>query len=334
MISNATITGKNIDEAIKHLEQNEVVGIPTETVYGLGANAFSEKAIQKVFAVKKRPYSNPLIVHVDRIAEVKQLVRDVPDTAEALLESFSPGPLTLLLKKNSLISNLVTAGRFEVAIRIPSHPLTLELLRRVDFPLVAPSANLFTTISPTHPTHVVKNFFGKIPYVLDGGACPVGIESTVVGFEKDGTPVIYRQGAISAEEVKLVTGKVRMKNSSGTGISPGTHLHHYAPYTPLFLVDKFYPLKNYSLSRTGVLCFNRFYKDLPLVNQFVLSATGKLEEAARNLYKGLHYLDEQKLDVIVAEVCPDIGIGKAINDRLRRAAHIFKPKFYNEHSGI
>jgi L-threonylcarbamoyladenylate synthase len=318
-----TVIGTDIDKAIYHLERNELVGIPTETVYGLAGNAFSEKAVAKIFAAKQRPSNNPLIVHVDRIAEVKQLVREVPDAAEALLEHFSPGPLTLVLKRNSLISGLVTANRAEVAIRIPAHPITLALLRKIDFPLAAPSANLFSAISPTHPRHVLKNFNGRIPYILDGGSCDVGIESTVVGFDNEGTPVIYRQGAITAEEIALVAGKVQVKTGNSKA-SPGMSPYHYAPKTPLQLVDRFSPLLNFDNRRIGLLCFNRYYRDVPLANQFVLSATGNLQEAAKNLYRGLHYLDNLKLDILVAESCPAVGLGKAINDRLQRAGNAFR----------
>lgn len=321
-----TIIGTDIDEAIYHLERNELVGVPTETVYGLAGNAFSEKAIEKVFATKQRPSNNPLIVHVDRIAEVKQLVREVPDAAEALLEHFSPGPLTLVLKRNALISSLITANRAEVAIRIPAHPATLNLLRKIDFPLVAPSANLFSTISPTHPNHVMKNFNGKIPYILDGGSCDVGIESTVVGFDKEGTPVIYRQGAITAEEIGLVAGKVQIK-CGNSNISPGRSPYHYSPRTPLQVVDRFSPLLNFDNRRIGLLCFNRYYRDVPLFNQFVLSPSANLQEAAKNLYRGLHYLDDLKLDILIAENCPPVGLGKTINDRLQRASNAFRPTF-------
>ena len=320
-----TKTGTDIDEAIKHLERGDLVAIPTETVYGLAANAYSEKAVEKIFTVKRRPATNPLIVHVDRIAEVKAIVRDMPETAELLLEHFAPGPITLLLPKNALIPGIVNAGRVDVAIRIPSHPVTLELLRRLDFPLVAPSANLFGTISPTMPEHVLKNFDGQIPYILDGGACEVGIESTVVGFEKDGTPLIFRQGAITAEEIRRVTGKIGARGNQG-GASPGLLPFHYSPTTPLLLTTGIEAaLSRYEHKRVGLLSFSQLYPGLPRHHQFVLSPQRNLAEAARNLYRGLHYLDELQLDVLLAEQLPDTGLGRALNDRLQKASFQYMP---------
>lgn len=319
-----TVIGKDIAVAIQHLLNDELVGMPAETVYGLAANGFSEKAVSHVYAIKQRPSSNPLTVHVDRIAEVKQVVRDMPDTAEALLARFSPGPLTVLLKKNSFLPNSVTAGRAEVAIQIPAHPLTLELLRRIDFPLVAPTASFSLSTPPTHPYHVVKNFDGKIPYVLDGGLCEAGIESTVVGFEPDGTPVIYRLGVITPEEIEAVAGRAKIHGANGNVASPGSLLSAYVPKTPLYLADRFYPLRNYDVQRTGVLCFNRYYSDVPLANQFVLSPRSNSEEAAKNLYPGLRYLDSLQLDVMIAELCPPTSFGSVVNDRLQRAAYPFQ----------
>lgn len=316
-----TVIGNDIDVAISYLEGDALVGLPTETVYGLAANAFSEKAVASVFAVKQRPANNPLIVHVDRIAEVKQLVQEMPEMAEALLEHFAPGPITVLLKKNALLPPNVTAGRFEVAIRIPSHPQTLELLRRIDFPLVMPSANLHTTISPTHPQHVLKNFYGAIPYILDGGPCEVGLESTIVGFDPDGVPVIYRQGAITEEEIRLVTGAVRVKGMPAGVTLPGSAPLHYAPRTRTFLVSASTAVETAVPHRTGVLSFKNYHPGIPQANQFILSNRGDLREAARNLYRGLHHLDEQNFDLIIAEECPPQGLGRIINERLRRAAH-------------
>jgi L-threonylcarbamoyladenylate synthase len=316
-----TQTGTDIRLAVYYLSNDELVGIPTETVYGLAANAFSETAIAKVFQVKQRPASNPLIVHVAGIEDIRPLVSHVPATAEALLKQFSPGPLTVLLKKNPRLPGSVSGGRAEVAFRIPAHPLTLALLRSTGFPLVAPSANLYTTISPTHPSHVLKNLSGKIPYILDGGSCTVGIESTVVGFDEDETPVIYRHGAVTPAEIKSMTGRVRVNEQPAKVLSPGQARLHYSPKTPLYLTDHFQPLPGYNLQRTGILCFKTIYPGVPAAHQFVLSTKGDLAEAARNVYKGLHYLDELRLEVLVAEKCPEVGLGNAINDRLTRAAN-------------
>lgn len=321
MMEFETEIGTSVEQAVGFLQQDELVAIPTETVYGLAANAFSEKAIHKVFAVKQRPASNPLIVHVESISAIRQLVTHFPETAKALLERFSPGPLTVLLKKNLRLPDAVSGGRPEVAFRIPAHSITLALLRSTGFPLVAPSANLYTTISPTEPSHVLKNLQGKIPYILDGGKCTVGIESTVVGFDEVDGPVIYRQGAITPEQIKEVAGSVKFNTSEKSVLSPGQARLHYSPATPLYLVDRFEPLPGYQTERTGILCFDHFYPGVPREHQFVLSAKSDLEEAARNVYRGLHYLDDLKLDVLVAERCPPVGLGHAINDRLTRAAN-------------
>ena len=316
-----TKIGTSIAEAVHYLKQDQLVGMPTETVYGLAANAFSETAIQKVFDVKRRPAFNPLIVHVENGEAISALVQHFPDVANVLLQKFAPGPLTVLLKKNERLPDLVSGGRPHVAFRIPAHPMALALLRSTGFPLVAPSANLYTTISPTQPLHVLKNLDGAIPYILDGGPCEVGIESTVVGFDDEETPVIYRQGAVTADQIAEVAGRVRMNTEESAMVSPGQARLHYSPKTPLLLADRFSLPPGYRSERTGVLCFNHFYPEVPLANQFILSEKSDLEEAARNVYAGLHYLDDLKLDILVAEKCPQEGLGKAINDRLARAAN-------------
>jgi len=318
-----TEIGRDTAKAAAWLQAGELVGMPTETVYGLAANACMESAVRRVFAVKNRPLHNPLIVHTDEVEKIRPFVTEIPDAALALLRHFAPGPLTVLLPASRRLPSVVNNGKRELAFRIPAHPLALGLLGLLDFPLVAPSANVFTSISPTEPRHVLKNFDGRIPYILDGGASQVGIESTVVGFDPEGAPLIYREGAITAEQIALVTGTVRYNGHKEAQLSPGMHLHHYAPKTPLLLTPAFRPLPQYATERTGILCFSGTYPEVPLRNQFVLSAEGNLEEAARNLYRGLHYLDELGLDVLVAETCPPVGLGKAINDRLGRAAYIF-----------
>jgi L-threonylcarbamoyladenylate synthase len=315
----------DVNKAVVLLSNNELVAIPTETVYGLAGNACSAKAIRKIFEVKQRPATNPLIVHVDSIEKITPYITFIPATAKKLLENFSPGPLTVLLPGNGKLPQLVNSGRRDVAFRIPGHPLTLNLLKRLEFPLVAPSANIFTTISPTTPDHVMKNFAGKIQLILDGGNCSVGIESTVVGFDENETPVIYRQGAITAEQIVSVTGSVLEKTAGKEQLSPGMMLHHYSPKTPMLLVDKLemnFPT-GLDVSTIGVLCYTKNVKQVPKDQQVLLSVNSDLEEAAKNLYKSLHQLDEMGLTLIIAEKLPNIGLGKAINDRLQRAAYPF-----------
>ncbi|MER3463915.1 MAG: threonylcarbamoyl-AMP synthase [Chitinophagaceae bacterium] len=317
-----TIIDNDIIQAASFLAADELVGIPTETVYGLATNACSETAVAKIFTVKQRPFSSPLIVHVDNYEKIKPFVRYIPETAKPLFNAFSPGPLTVLLEGNGVLPTVVNDGRKLIAFRIPAHELTRTLLQAIPFPLVAPSANKFTTISPTTPQHVLKNFDGEIPYILDGGHCTVGIESTVVGFEENESPVIYRQGAITAEKIKSVVGRIASHKANDDTPSPGLLKHHYSPKTPLILVDdlKQLPLE-VALGRTGILAFNHYHSAIPRKQQFILSIQSNLNEAAQNLYKGLHYLDELSLDTIIAEKLPNIGIGIAINDRLQRAVH-------------
>lgn len=316
-----TQIGPDLAPAIALLNSNDVVAIPTETVYGLAGNAYSDEAIRKIYAIKNRPLHNPLIVHVSEVSRIAEIAFDIPELAWRLLERFSPGPLTLLLPKKPIISDLVTAGLPRVAVRIPAHPLALELLQNLDFPLAAPSANPFGYISPTSPEHVLKQLGGKIAYILDGGICDKGIESTVVGFE-DGKPIIHRLGAVSEEDIRSVAENavVRDKESAAPA-SPGMLPYHYSPATRLVLAeDSVEVLGGLQPHEVGALAFTRYRPDIPEQNQIILSAAGNFDEAARNLYSALHALDALNLKLIVAEPLPERGLGRAINDRLRRAA--------------
>lgn len=316
-----TLIGKDLPFAIELLTKNELVAIPTETVYGLAGNAFSDMAVRKIYTVKNRPFSNPLIVHISHMDKLSALVENVPTVAWQLLEAFSPGPLTILLLKKDIIPGIVTSGLKHVAIRIPKHELALELLQNLTFPLAAPSANPFGYISPTKPEHVMKQLKNKIPYILDGGICNRGIESTVIGFE-DEVPVIYRLGAISIEEVKKIYKKIVIKDKvEKAPLAPGMLAYHYSPSTKLILVKDFENvIKDFSPKDIAVIAYTKYVDGVPKENQFVLSPSGNLEEAAKNLYQALHYLDEKKLKIIMAEKLPDEGLGRAINDRLQRAS--------------
>lgn len=321
-VSSLPHIGTDIAHAADLLRRDEVVAVPTETVYGLAANAFSERAVTRVFEVKNRPKHNPLIVHLAHADRLAAVVREVPDVAWRLLEIFSPGPLTLLLPKQPTISDVVTAGLPQVAVRIPAHPLTQELLHALEFPLAAPSANPFGYISPTSAQHVARQLGQRVPYILDGGPCAKGIESTVVGFDGE-RPVLYRLGAISREQLmEALDQDVPVRNHEEVRpMGPGMLAHHYAPNTRLVLTDApgreaaFFPPQE-----VGVLVFRNPVEGVPEHQQFVLSPEGNVDEAARNLYHALHYLDALNLCVLVAELMPAEGIGLAINDRLRRAA--------------
>lgn len=317
-----TQIGVDLSFAVELLTHDEVVAIPTETVYGLAGNAFSKNAIKKIYTTKKRPFSNPLIVHVTDVSKINEIAKDIPEIAWKLLEKFSPGPLTVLLPKKDNILDEVTAGLKEVAIRIPNHQLTLELLKKLDFPLVAPSANPYGYISPTKPEHVFKQLGGKIPYILDGGNCEKGIESTVVGFD-NGKTIIYRQGAISIEMILEVTKDVIVKDTEKEKpLSPGMVPHHYSPHTRLILTENPAEIaKQFKPEEVAVVTFQKKLEFIPQENQLVLSNTRNLNEAAQNLYNALHLLDNKNLKVIIAEKLPNEGIGKAINDRLSRASY-------------
>lgn len=312
--------GTDITIAVRHLEAGKLVAIPTETVYGLAGNALDENAVTKIFKTKNRPTFDPLIVHTDSIEKVQGFVTAMSSEALLLAHYFWAGALTLLLPKKSVISDLVTSGSPLVAIRIPNHPLTLTLLKNLAFPLAAPSANPFGYISPTTSLHVAAQLGDKIPYILDGGECALGLESTIVGFE-DGVPTIYRKGGISVEAIEKVIGKVQVKTfSSSNPQAPGMLKSHYAPRIPLILGDIEKLIPQYENHKIGILSFQKQFTQIPKNQQITLSVSGNLEEAAKHLFAAMRELDQLNLDIILAELLPEKELGRAINDRLRRAA--------------
>ena len=312
--------GKSVETAVHLLEKGELVAIPTETVYGLAANALNEKAVLEIFKVKNRPQFDPLIVHVASMAKAKELAETFPEKAEKLAATFWPGPLTLLVKKKSFIPDLVTSGLDTVAIRCPDHDLTRALLQALSFPLAAPSANPFGYISPTRPAHVNEQLGEKIKYILDGGDCAVGIESTIIGFENE-VPMVYRLGGLNLEKIESVIGKVSVQlNSSSNPKAPGQLQSHYAPTKKMKLGNINDLLRLYGTERVGVITFQKHMENIDGDHQIILSPTGNLEEAAQKLFASLRTLDKNDIDMILAEEVPDVGLGKAINDRLRRAA--------------
>lgn len=317
----ATI-GTDIEKAKSYLNASDVIGMPTETVYGLAGNALDIEAITKIFTVKNRPTFDPLIVHTNSVQRLQEFVTDIPPLAYQLLEAFSPGPLTLLLPKHSVIPDLVTAGSERVAVRIPNHPLALTLLESLDFPLAAPSANPFGYISPTTAQHVAQQLGDSVPYILDGGASSIGVESTIVGFEQ-GETVIYRLGGISVEAISLLVGMVKiMPHSSSRPDAPGMLLSHYAPRKPFVLGNIAELREKYGEKTVGVLTFSHYQKDMSLQHQRVLSANGSTTEAAQNLFAAMRYLDASDVQLIIAELVPEEGLGRAVNDRLKRAAAV------------
>lgn len=312
--------GKDINKAAALLEAGELVAIPTETVYGLAANALNESAVVKIFEAKNRPFFDPLIVHLANIEQIPLFTQNMPEKARELARHFMPGPLTLLLEKNDRVPDLVTAGSPLVAIRIPRHPLSLELLANLSFPLAAPSANPFGYISPTTAQHVDQQLGELIPYILEGGPCEIGLESTIVGFQENEV-VVHRKGGIPVEAIESIIGKVSVQtHSTSNPNSPGRLESHYAPATPIFLGDIRTLLKAYAGKKVGIISFQDPYQDLEVTARVVLSEKGDFNEAARNLFSGMRWLDGQALDVILASWAPEKHLGRAINDRLGRAA--------------
>ena len=317
-----TLITSNINKAIELLDNEDVVAIPTETVYGLAGNIYSDKALKKIYALKKRPSYNPLIVHIKSISDLNLVACEVPNKALKLADAFWPGPLTLILKKQPTISDIVTAGKPTVAVRIPNHPVALELLKKLDYPVAAPSANPFTSISPTTAQHVFDFFDSELKLILEGGSCSKGVESTIVGF-KDEEVILYRHGSTSIEAIEKVIGKVKIfTNDDVTPDAPGMLKKHYSPKTRIIISDSIEEsMKLHSSKKIGLLLFNTENVGLKVECLEILSKESNLEEAASNLYAALHRLDKCNLDLIIAEKFPNKGQGKTINDRLDRAAN-------------
>jgi len=312
--------GTDIKKAAQLLRDGQLVAIPTETVYGLAANALDADAVLRIFEAKGRPKFDPLIMHLHDAEAVRAHVCDIPPQAELLMEAFWPGPLTLVLPKKDHVPDLVTSGLDTVAVRVPAHPLTQELLRSVSFPLAAPSANLFGHVSPTTAQHVNDQLGDRIAYILDGGHTDIGLESTIVGFE-GGRPVIYRLGGLGVEDIERVIGPVQLVlNQSSDPKAPGMLKSHYAPRIPLHLGSPSKLLAHLEGSRIGFLGFNLPLREMTGERQRILSPNGDLKEAAHNLFAHLRELEAMGLDAIIADEAPDTGLGRAINDRLRRAA--------------
>ena len=310
-----------IQQAASALRAGKVVAFPTETVYGLGADALNEQAVTHVFHIKQRPEFDPLIVHIADTQLVPRYASHIHRRATALMERFWPGPLTLVLPKHSVIPDLVTAGLRTVALRMPAHPVALNLLRVTGLPIAAPSANPFGYVSPTTAQHVQETLGESIEIILDGGPCTVGVESTVCAVT-DKEAVLLRPGGVSLEEIEAVIGPVAMPSSAGPDArSPGTLLQHYAPRIPITLLALGQDIPQPALQeRVGLLTFRSPAEVEGYVVSEALAAEGDILEAAANLFAALRRFDSLGLDRLVIEAVPEQGIGRAIMDRLRRAA--------------
>ncbi len=313
-----SLIGTDIHKAAKILSEGGLVAIPTETVYGLAANAYNDKAITSIFKAKKRPSFDPLITHISDINQLNTLTRKIPKKATALIQKFWPGPLTIVLPKTDKISDLITSGLDNAAFRIPNHPITNALLECIPFPLVAPSANPFTYVSPTTAKHVEAQLGNKVDYILDGGPCTIGLESTIVSF-KNNTPKILRLGGLSAEDIEQVIGKIDIQlHSSSKPEAPGMLTSHYSPGVELKIGNIEELIKENNTKKIGIISYKKAF---PNYINSVLAPSGNLSEAAQNLFKFLRWMGNQPIEIILTEHVPNQGLGKAINDRLNRASH-------------
>lgn len=312
-------TPRNLAFLAARLRAGELVAVPTETVYGLAADALDARACREIFRAKGRPANDPLIVHIHSLAQLDELC--VPNTAaRKLARSFWPGPLTLVLPKLPVVPGLVTSGKDSVAVRMPSHAVFRRLLKQTARPLAAPSANPFGYISPTTAAHVADNLGRKISHILDGGAAQIGLESTIVDLRDPSKPVVLRPGAISAADIARVlrvpVGIAQKKSSGATAqVAPGLLARHYSPHTPVVLHERISTIDHTDeaylfLRRPARIARNIFWLD----------ARGNLARAAHALFAQLRLLDGKGFKRIHAELAPGDGLAAAINDRLRRAA--------------
>ena len=321
MITRIVNAKDGLDEAVSLIKNGELVVFPTETVYGLGANAFDPVAVAKIFEAKGRPQDNPLIVHISRVEEVKVIARDVPEVFYTLAERFMPGALTVVLPKSDLIPGIVTAGGDTVAVRMPDHPVARELISR-SFPLAAPSANRSKHVSPTTARHVYDDLDGRVPLILDGGECGVGIESTVLDLTS-GSPVILRPGAVTAEMLAPFLGVIPGSGKViGTAKSPGMKYEHYAPTAEAYAAvsarsaAEFYD-RCAAEGRHPVLLFRDIYPDV-LGNRECISLGKSVEDFMHTVYSALRAA-EKSYDVIVVETLEGEGRAASVMNRVMKA---------------
>ncbi len=316
------MVGSDVYNAAALLRAGDVVGIPTETVYGLAANALDARAVAKVFAIKGRPSFDPLIIHIGHLSQAAELTQSpLPEVFYRLSEHFWPGPLTLVVKKSDKVPDIVTSGLDTVGLRVPSHPMTLELLQSSNLPLAAPSANPFGYISPVTAQHVEQQLGQKIPYILDGGRCTVGLESTIIDCTCASARIL-RKGGVPIEQIAEVLGYFPdiQTHSSDNPRAPGMLTSHYAPRKKLILTDNTKLFDQYSgRNDVAFLLYKNPTAEHPV--QRILTPLDSDLEAAANLFYYLREFDEMPhITLIIAERAPDRGLGRAINDRLSRAA--------------
>lgn len=325
------IDWKLLQQAGQAIREGKLVAFPTETVYGLGADALNVEAVLKIFKAKKRPFYDPLIVHVSNLKEINDYVEVFPDVARKLGELFWPGPLTMVFKKRKLISDIVTSGLNTVAIRIPNHEVALGLIKEARRPIAAPSANIFSHTSPTKAKHVFSDLKGSVDIIIDSGDTAIGLESTVLDVTT--TPLkILRLGGITFESLKrVVPGIIIATENTKVKRAPGMLSKHYSPVARLILVEE----KNEEMlnrilklalqyrnkgKKVGIIACKENFEKYPGFFVKVVGEAEDLDSCARNLYAQLRVLDELKCDIIISENFENKGMGRAIMDRLRRAA--------------
>ena len=310
----------SVAEAVNALLDGQILGLPTETVYGLGADATNESAVAQVFKAKNRPRFDPLIVHVPTLAAVRDIA-ELSEAAEQLFLAFSPGPLTVVLPKKNTIPDLVTSGHSTVAVRIPAHPVMLEVLHSSGLYIAAPSANPFGFASPTTAQHVLDQLGNLISGVVDGGPCSVGIESTIVDMSS-GVPKVLRVGGMALEQLERVLGPIATQLSSSNPNAPGMLTSHYNPGIPVQLFkDREALLAALQLVDADAIGILYWGETITHGTGFNLSERCSDTEAATNLFKGLRVLGSMQVTQIFTHLLPENGLGRAVNDRLQRAAN-------------
>lgn len=324
---------EEIYKAAELLKRGEVVSFPTETVYGLGADATNDAAVKKIYAAKGRPSDNPLIIHIANLAQVSEYAQDISEKARIVMEKFWPGPCTIVLRKRGPLAETVTAGLDTVGIRMPDHPIALKLIEISGIPLAAPSANSSGRPSPTSAEHVYHDLNGKIAGIIDGGETGIGLESTVLDLSDSSKPVILRPGGISKEALEAVIGPVMFKpelsNQTDVPMAPGMKYTHYSPSEPVVIVAengigwekaiRYYENKGEVI---GLLASEEIIKEFKSAHNcsFSLGKKRDTASASKRLFKGLRYFEETKATVILAESYSRIGIGEAYMNRLEKAA--------------
>jgi L-threonylcarbamoyladenylate synthase len=309
---------KDLEIAAEYIRQGKLVAFPTETVYGLGANALNPLAVAKIYELKERPSFDPLIIHIADINNLQKYAVDIDNKVYKLGEKFWPGPLTIILKKNPIIPDIVTAGLNTVAIRIPDNEIALQLIKLSDCPIAAPSANKFGKVSPTTAQHVKKQL-PQVDYIIDGGKTKIGIESTIIKLNEKGFEIL-RHGIILKEEIEKVIPYYPSEKNNDVILASGNFKSHYSPEKPLYILGEHnIP---YPTSQCGLISFTKLntnqYKKVIYVSE-----NNDLKEYAVNLFSAIHELEDSDVNCIVAEPVPEIGVGIAIMDRLRKAAYRF-----------